>query len=139
MDPVKSYRETQIKTATQGKLILMLYDAAIKNINLSLESINKKPRKHEQISNLIIKVQDIVTELMVSLDFERGGEIAKNLFSVYMYMNRQLLEANIQKQAQPLDNVKKLLLELRNAWGEVFDKKSLESSSGGAGGVNIAG
>ncbi len=139
MDPLKSYRETQIKTAAQSKLILMLYDGAIKNINLSLEILNKKHKEFDQTSNLIIKVQDIVTELMVSLDFERGGEIAKNLFNVYMYMNRRLLDANIKKTAQPLNDVKKLLLELRDAWAEVALKKGLESHSGRAGGVNIAG
>ncbi|MBA7679772.1 hypothetical protein ES703_88076 [subsurface metagenome] len=76
---------------------------------------------------------------MVSLDFEKGGEIAKNLFRLYMYMNRKLLDANINKDRGPLEEVKKLLQELRAAWTEVADKKGLEGLSGEAGGVNIAG
>lgn len=139
MDPLKSYKETQIKTATQGKLILMLYDSAVKNINLSLEDLNEEPVRYDKLSNQIIKAQEIVTELMVSLDFEKGGEIAKNLFSLYMYMNRKLLDANINKDKRPLEEVKKLLQELRAAWTEVADKKGLEGRSGEAGGVNIAG
>lgn len=138
-DPLRSYRETQIKTATQGKLIVMLYDGAIKFINLALESMQDGKAKYDSISNHIIKAQDIVTELMVSLDFEKGGEIAKSLFSLYMFINRQLLDANIQKESDPLDTVKKLLIELRSAWVEVSDKKSLDQQSTSPGGVNIAG
>ena len=68
------------------------------------------------MSSYIIKAQDIVTELMVSLDFDKGGQIAKNLFGLYLYMNRRLIEANIQKDTGILDEVKKLLTELRAAW-----------------------
>ncbi|MBA7586407.1 hypothetical protein ES708_28405 [subsurface metagenome] len=76
---------------------------------------------------------------MVSLDFERGGEISKNLLSLYVFMNRQLLEANIQKNINPLSEVKALLLELRSAWAEVSERKDLENRTGQGGGVNIAG
>lgn len=138
-DQLKSYKETQIKTANQGKLIVMLYDGAIKYLNLALDSMHATDKHYEAISNNIIKVQDIVTELMVSLDFERGGEISKNLFSLYVFMNRQLLEANIQKNINPINEVKALLLELRSAWVEVSERRDLESRSGQRGGVNIAG
>ncbi len=138
-DPLRSYRETQIKTATQGKLIVMLYDGAIKFVNLALESMQDGKSKYDSISNYIIRAQDIVTELMVSLDFEKGGEIAKSLFSLYMFINRQLLEANIKKESHPLDAVKKLLIELRSAWVEVSEKKGLDQLSTSPGGVNIAG
>ncbi len=138
-DPLKTYRETQIKTAAQGKLILMLYDGAIKNINLAQDALKEKHRKYDRISGYIIKVQDIITEFIVSLDFDKGGEIAKSLFSLYMYMNRQLLEANIQKDGKHLVEVKKLISELRSAWAEIADKKGLEGSSERTGGINIAG
>jgi len=138
-DQLKSYKETQIKTANQGKLIVMLYDGAIKYLNLALNSMDETDKHYDAISNNIIKVQDIVTELMVSLDFERGGEISKNLFSLYVFMNRQLLEANIQKNSNPLSEVKALLLELRSAWAEVSESKDLESRTGQGSGVNIAG
>lgn len=138
-DQLKSYKETQIKTANQGKLIVMLYDGAIKYLNLALDSMDETDKHYDAISNNIIKVQDIVTELMVSLDFEKGGEISKNLFSLYVFMNRQLLDANIQKNINPLNQVKSLLLELRSAWIEVSERRDLESRDGQGGGVNIAG
>ncbi len=139
IDQLKSYKETKIKTANQGKLIVMLYDGAIKYLNLALDSMDETDKHYDEISNNIIKVQDIVTELMVSLDFERGGEISKNLFSLYVFMNRQLLEANVRKSINPLGEVKALLLELRSAWAEVSERRDLESRTGQGGGVNIAG
>ena len=139
MDPIHSYKETQIKTATPGKLILMLYDGAIKYINLASENLNKKHSAYDKVSSHIIRTQDIVTELMVSLDFEKGGEIAKSLFSLYMYMNRKLLEANIKKDPKLLGEVKKLLMELRSAWAEATTKAGAEQNQSNSTGINIAG
>jgi flagellar protein FliS len=139
MDPIHSYRETQIKTATPGKLIVMLYDGAIKNINLALEKIEKKHQAYEQVSNFIIRAQDIITELMVSINFEKGGEIAKNLFSLYMYMNRKLLDANIKKDQKALEEVKKHLVELRSAWAEIANKAGTEQNQNNTSSINIAG
>ena len=138
-NPLETYRETQIRTASQGKLIVMLYDGAIRNINLALESLKEKPRKLDKISNYIIKAQDIITELIVSLDFEKGGEIAKNLFSLYVFMNRQLLDANITKKNKPLEDVKRLLADLREAWVEIAKKGTGMNNGKGSEGVNIAG
>jgi flagellar protein FliS len=87
---ISSYRETRVKTAGQGQLIIMLYDEAVKNLDrgLDLLSLNtgekKNPGNIEKISRFILKAQDIITELTVYLDFEQGGEIARNLFSLYI-------------------------------------------------------
>lgn len=139
MDPADSYKETQIKTATPGKLIVMLYDGAIKFINLALSHLDKKHTGFEKASNYIIKAQDIVTELMVSLDFDKGGQIAKNLFGLYLYMNRRLIEANIQKDIAILNEVKNLLSQLRSAWQTAAQKVQPEGLNARTGSVNIAG
>jgi flagellar protein FliS len=139
MDPIHSYRETQIKTATPAKLILMLYDGAIKYINLAVEKLDNKHKAYDEVSNHIIRAQDIVTELMVSINFEKGGEIAKNLFSLYMYMNRRLLEANIKKNSAVLEEIKKLLVELRSAWAEIANKVGTEQDHSNTSNINIAG
>ena len=100
----------------------------------------QKTHQLDTISNNIIKAQDIISELMVALDFEKGGDIAKNLFSIYVYMNRELLNANINKDSEPLKRVKKLLMELREAWNEVAEKSMEEKSTPSKGsGINIAG
>jgi flagellar protein FliS len=138
-NPLKAYKETQIKSATPGQLIIMLYDGAIKNINIALDGLGKKSKKLDHISNAIIKAQDIISELMVSLDFEKGGEIAKNLFSIYVFMNRELLNANIGKEAASLNTVKKILTELRDAWIQIADKTLNSTKTARTGGINIAG
>lgn len=138
-DPVQSYKEIQIKTATPAKLIVMLYDGSIRFINQAIEAIGQKHRGFEKASNYIIKAQDIINELMVSLDFEKGGQIAKNLFSLYIYLNRRLIEANIQKDPQILEEVKKMLMELRGAWAEAAQKVQGDTVPLKTGTINIAG
>ena len=139
IDPLRSYKETQIKTATPGKLVVMLYDGAVKHLSLALEALNSRHHNYDRVSGELIRAQDIITELMVSLDFEHGGEIARGLFNLYMWMNRQLLDGNIRKDTAPLEAVRGVLLELRTAWAEVAEKAGAESPARSAGGVNIAG
>ena len=138
-NPLSAYRETQIKTANQGKLIVMLYDGAIKNINLALESLNDGHDKFDLISSRIVRAQDIITELMVSLNFDEGGDIAQNLFNLYLFMNRRLLESNMNKKNEPLTEVRQLLTELRAAWVEISQRNENEDTETGRTGVNIAG
>lgn len=138
-NPLHAYKETSIKTASGGKLILMLYDGAIKQIDIAIDLIDKGPKHYDKTNNAIIKAQDIVTELMVSLDFEKGGDIAKNLFSLYMFFNQQMVNANISKDKELLERIRKLISDLRETWGEVINKGKKDNSANGNGGVNIAG
>ena len=138
--PLNAYRETNIKTASQGKLIVMLYDEAIKMLDMACELLALEDRKLDEISNSIIRAQEMITELMVSLNFEQGGEIAKTLFSLYMYFNRQLMEANMKKEIEPLKQVSGMMKELRQAWAEIVQKeKGGPTDAPSTGGVNIAG
>jgi flagellar secretion chaperone FliS len=137
---LRAYKEIQIKTATPGRLIVMLYDGAIKSLNIAIEHMEKKDTKLDIVSNNIIKAQDIISELMVSLDFEKGGEIAKTLFALYMFMNRELLNGNVKKEMTPLVNVRKFLMDLREAWNEIADKNVAgENMTQRTGTINIAG
>ena len=138
-NPLIVYRETQIKTANQGTLIVMLYDEALKHLGRAIESLDSARPNIERTGNHIVKVQDIVTELMVSLDFEKGGSIAKNLFSLYVFVNKQLVDANIRKDITPLAAVKKLLEELRGAWAEVAPGHTDGPMRPDKNGLNIAG
>jgi flagellar protein FliS len=138
-DRVQAYKEIQIKTANQIRLIVMLYDGAVRHLNLALDSFAEGHRRYDVINNHIIAAQDILSELTASLDFEKGGTLAKNLFSLYSFMNRQLLDANLKKDPNPLRDVKKLLGELREAWEEISTRKGLEEKGADSSGVNIAG
>ena len=64
-DPYNQYKQTEINTANQGNLIVMLYDGAIKFLNIALE--NLEPKTYDIVNNNIIKAQDIITELLLSL------------------------------------------------------------------------
>jgi flagellar protein FliS len=124
---------------------MMLYDEAIKSLDRALELIGlnvggkKNPGNIEKISKSVLKAQEIITELTVSLDFEQGGEIAKNLFSLYTWFNKELFEANIRQDVRRMTAVRNQLNELRSAWAEVAAKSSPETVGKGAVGVNIAG
>jgi flagellar protein FliS len=136
-NPHDAYRQVQIKTANQGRLILILYDGAIRAIEAALEALPARERRYDRVNAAIIKAQDVIGELMASLDFERGGEIARNLFALYLFMNRQLLEANLRKVPEPLEDVRRMLVELRGAWAQVAAR--LPSKDGATSRVDIAG
>lgn len=139
MNPVKAYKETQIKTASQGKLIIMLYDEALRQIDTAATELASNTPSLDAVSNALVKAQDLVTELIVSLDFERGGEIARGLFSLYLFFNKQLIDANIRKDAEPLKEVHRMLTELRAAWVEIAGRVGTGEIEKPIRGVNIAG
>ena len=140
-----AYRETRVKTANQGQLIVMLYDKAVQHLDRGIkllesnESGKKDPGKIEEISNSILKAQEIITELMVSLDFDHGGEIAKNLFSLYSWFNQELIEANIRQEPDRVLVVRGQLDDLRSAWSEVAANTTVEHTQKEPVGLNIAG
>jgi len=122
----------------------MLYDEAIKRIGLAItvydEDLAKNPAKIETFNAHIMKSQEIITELMTSLNMDAGGEIAKNLLSLYTWFNQQLLEGNIEKNKDKLASVKDLMEQLRSAWIEVANTASTPSSTQSTpAGINIAG
>jgi flagellar protein FliS len=142
---LSAYRETRIKTAGQGQLIIMLYDAAVKQLDTALENIQlntgvkKDPSRIEKTGKAVLKTQEIVTELMVSLDMEAGGEIASNLFALYTWFNRELLEASITQDAKRLTVVRGMLADLRVSWHEAIAKTTAATNREGFAGVSLAG
>ncbi|MFP4365049.1 MAG: flagellar export chaperone FliS [Spirochaetia bacterium] len=138
-NPLNAYKETSIRTSSQGKLIIMLYDEAIKQIKSAEGMIEEKSKKMDAVNNAIIRAQDMITELMVSLDFDKGGEIAKNLFSLYMFFNQQLMQANMKKDPEEMKKVRTMLSELRETWQQVIKKTGNQGGSTSGSGVNIAG
>ncbi len=125
----QSYLEMKVKTASPIQLVIMLYDKAIVSLNTAIEFIKKKSIKYDLINNNIIRAQDIVSELMLSLDFEQGGEIAQNLFAIYDYCMKEMIEGNIKKDPDMLANVVKILSELRTAWAELEKKDTVKKQT----------
>jgi flagellar secretion chaperone FliS len=116
MNAFQVYRQTQAQTAAPGELVVMLYQGALRFLTHAIAAIEAK--NIESAHTNLIRTQAIVTELLESLDIERGGDIARQLLSVYEYMNRRLIEANLRKDVEPAREVERLLRELLPAWQE---------------------
>jgi flagellar secretion chaperone FliS len=112
------YQNNQVTTAKPEELTLMLYNGCLRFLRQAQLAIEKKdlPKAH----TFIIKTQDIVTELMVTLNME--FEISHSLLSLYEYMKRKLIEANLSKDLGILAEVQDMLLELKNTWVEAMKK-----------------
>lgn len=127
-----AYKKTAVNTASKEQILLMLYQAAIKNCKKAIESIeqNKIAAKGEYIG----KLQDIVIELNNSLDHEVGGDIAKELTSLYDYILFASTQANIKIDKAPLEGCLNVLLTLYEGWSEAIRglKSAGTSSSDGS-------
>jgi flagellar protein FliS len=113
-NPYQRYREQVVYTMTPGQLIVLLYDEAIKNIKKAIIYIEEK--KIAQAHNCIIKAEDIINALIDNLNM--GYSISEDLFSLYDYMYRQLIQANIKKDSETLKEVLSMLTEFKNTWEE---------------------
>lgn len=120
-----AYRKTQIETASPEALILMLYDGAIRFIGQAEIAFEEK--NIEQISNLLLRIQAIFTELLSALDKDKGGEIAVNLERLYVFFLEKLSDANIKKDPKPLEEIKPLIIDLRNTWEQAMQKHQSSS------------
>ena len=115
-----AYQRTNVNTASQGRLVVLLYEGAIKHINAAINLFNEndkiKASDIEQFGIHIQKAQAIITELQVTLDMEKGKDIARNLMSLYLYFNEELMDANINHNKTKLQFVVQMLNELAESW-----------------------
>jgi len=116
----------------------MLYDEALKQMDIAAETLEGEIKSFDTVNSAIIRAQDVITELMVSLDFDKGGEIAKNLFSLYMFFNQELINANVKKDPKPIREVRRMVGEIREAWMEIM-KNPNAAQDQSEGGINVAG
>lgn len=119
MNGLQAYQKTAVTTQSKGRLVVMLYEGAIRFVKLAKKEI--EAHDYEAKGKYLSKAQDIIFELNAVLDMEAGGEIAQNLRSLYMYMNRRLSEANISLNSEILDEVIALLEELNKSWKAIAD------------------
>lgn len=114
MNGLKSYQEHSISTQSRGRLIVMLYEGAIKFLRQALEDLEQNDFASK--GRNIARAQDILFELNTVLDMENGGEIAQNLRSLYNFMMRHLMQANVRKDPHMIKEVISLLEELNHGW-----------------------
>lgn len=111
-----SYKQNQIDTAPAEELTLMLYTGGITYIRRAKEAIQNK--NVNQGHQLVTRVQDIVDELIITLD--RSYPISEQLILLYDYMKRRLIEANIKKDTSILDEIEGYFIEFRDTWKQAM-------------------
>lgn len=114
MKGIAAYQDSAVTTQSKGRLIVLLYDGAIKFMKLAIKELqaNNLQAKGQYIN----KAQDIINELNAVLDMNAGGEIAANLRKLYCFMNNRLSEANIKRDPKMIQEVIDLMEELNQSF-----------------------
>ena len=116
----RHYQNVQTSTASQGRLILMMYEGAINFVKVAREKIEAKDIKGKGL--YLGKARRIIAELRSSLNFEEGAEIAKGLDMIYSFLTRQITHVNTTNDPAPLENVLKILMTLEDGWKQVVSE-----------------
>ena len=117
----KNYTTVQISTVDRGRLLLMMYDGALKFLNHARDGLIG--RDIPKFARFLSKSQAIIAELMHTLDFEKGGQIAKDLDRLYDFMLYYLTEANLQKDPEKVQRVINLMEIIAGAYREIVEDK----------------
>jgi flagellar protein FliS len=120
------YRQTDVITADPKRLVLLCYEEAIRSLQLAKAKYEEE--EFEKKGKAVRKALDLINELREALDFDRGGEIAKNLDGIYAFMTARILKADTTKEMEGFDQVAAMLEELRSAWEEAFYGRQEERS-----------
>ena len=119
---IGAYKTNEIVTADPKRLIVMCYDSAISNLKIAKKEYQDK--RYEAKDKALRKARNIIGELLASLDFERGGQIAENLSMLYGYIIRRLTIGDIAQDLNAYDEAIGILEELGEAWKEILNAKN---------------
>lgn len=124
---MNQYQQNQFNTASPEQILLMLYDGAIRFTRRAIAGIEEN-QPELKISG-VAKTMAIIAEFSNSLNHEIGGQIAEDLDALYHFMMRELTSANIKNDVEKLRVVEKLLMDLRQTWGEAIVINRKESDA----------
>lgn len=112
------YKKNQIQTASPKQLVILLYEGAIKNIRLA--ELAQEQNDVQKVNQHLIKAQDIISELLNSLNYQDGeNAIASELSILYDYLLNELLQANLKKDINKMSSARNILNELLEAWTSI--------------------
>jgi flagellar protein FliS len=114
MSKLNAYRKTSVTTASKEQILIMLYEAAINHLKRASESCQKNDYATKGVA--VGKAHDIVNELSNTLDFEVGGEVARNLENLYMFIIQLITQGNIQNDSTKFDQARKIMENLLEGW-----------------------
>ncbi len=114
---IQAYKTNAITTQSGGKLVVMLYEGAVRFLHQAIDALEKKD--YVEKGRLINRAIDIVTELNTVLNMEAGGEVAQNLRKLYNFMLVHLVEANSKKDPDRIRQVIQILENLLQGWRQI--------------------
>lgn len=123
----QKYKTTSVQSASREKILLMLYEGAIKFTKLAIKAIEEKKIADRGMN--IGRAFDIIMELNNTLDHKVGGEVANQLEQLYMFMMDQYTKANISGNPEPLQSNLKLLQTLYDGWVQAVEKIKTENQN----------
>jgi flagellar secretion chaperone FliS len=112
-----AYKEQSILTATPGQLVVMLYDGCHRFLHQAAHAMREGDVA--VAGNRLSRAEAIIDELLTTLDLEQGGVIASRLQGIYVFCNKQLVEARANRDPELIETVSGLLAELRESWAQV--------------------
>jgi flagellar secretion chaperone FliS len=115
-NPYQVYQQNSIQTASPGELTLMLYNGCLKFISLAKKAIENNNVSQRNVN--LVKAQNIIQELMATLNMEY--DVAHNMMAMYEYINRRLIEANINNDISILNEIEQYVTEFRDTWKQVI-------------------
>jgi flagellar protein FliS len=119
-NPYSQFRQSQLESTPKLKLIVMLYDGAIRFLQQSVAPM--RSGDFEQKGVMINKAIDILYHLTGTLNHAQGGELAHNLSRIYSFMIKRLVEANLHNSPEMIEDVISLMKGLRDAWSQIAIK-----------------
>ncbi len=123
MREILAYQENRVTTQTPGRIVVMLYEGAIKFLKQAVAELDAG--RYIEKGKSINRAVDIIQELSFTLNMEAGGEIAENLRRLYTFMQDRLFQANIRKDAAMIRDTIRLLEELNEGWKAVASGKAI--------------
>lgn len=135
--PYSAYERTNVETADQRQLILMLYDGAIRFLQKAEQQI--EANDVESAHNYLIRTRQIVGELLATLKPEKAGEVGRNLRQLYIYVFNRLVEANLTKDLATVNEVTRIMGTLREGWAGIRQQQAPQPAVPGNRRVDVRG
>ena len=129
-NPYSKYKQASVLTASREQILLMMYEGAIKFTKIAIAAMEEK-RIADRGAN-ILRAYDIVMELHATLDHKVGGDLAKQLEDLYLFIMNQYTKANIKSDVEPLKSNLKILENLYDGWKQAVEKIKKDNEQKGA-------
>lgn len=123
---VNAYKRTSVMTANRETILLMLYQGAIRFLKQAISA--QGADNNEETNSSVSRTLEIVTELRACLNHKVGGDIAKSLDELYVYIIEQVVQGNLEKKPELMKNALSILEHLNETWEQAIEKLKQEAA-----------